>query len=287
MKLFFFSFFILVNSFAQESCEINAYAKIVKINKIIDDSIIKKSTCSQGINKHFVELIMNANGKLSSAYLSAYFKNEFNQEVALRPSMITVSTIAELIEATFSNQPLIVSKVSSLYAKSSYNLKSSDSISIECNKCKSTGNKNIKVKVNKETSWVTAELLIRNKVFKANKSLGTMTPILTKKDFIESSITGRGHSRFFSDIKNIQFYRLNKHISAGDSIKMNDLSPKTLINYGQRVKITIKSKNINLKTIGIAKKNGKIGEFIEIETPKTKKIILGKVVGFNKAVVEL
>jgi flagella basal body P-ring formation protein FlgA len=68
---------------------------------------------------------------------------------------------------------------------------------------------------------------------------------------------------------------------------MNDLTPKKLITYGQRVKLSIQTKTVTLKTIGIAKKSGHYGEFIEIENPKSKKRFLAKVIDFNKAIVEL
>jgi len=216
-----------------------------------------------------------------------YFKVEEDQNISLSPATIVVKSLQALVDENFTSKSLIIGKVTSLYGKSSLTLNDSDKISFDCNNCGSTGMKNIKFSINNKARWITAEFLIKTKAYKAKSGLSTMTPILIAKDFVEVNISDKGYIKYFNDIKNVRFYRLNKYLRKGDLIKAHDMSPKTLIKYGQRVSIAVKSGLINVKTIGMAKKSGKIGDFIEIQNLKTKKIILGKIVDFNKVMVEL
>jgi flagella basal body P-ring formation protein FlgA len=287
MKLFLICFFISSQLFAQDSCEINSYAQIFKINNVIDDSIIKSSDCSSEIINNFITLVTNANGKLNASYLSQYFKSEYKTSVELSPKNLTVKQLKTVLEEKLSSSTKMVSSIKSLYGKSSFTLDENELLQVSCSSCNSAGEKNIKITSNKGTTWISAIFLVNSEAYRARKSLNRMSPLLLSTDFEQINTSDRGRTRYFTDIENIQFYKLNKDLREGDLIKSHDLSPKRLVNFGQKVKLTIKNKFINLKTIGIAKKSGKIGDFIEIQNPKTKKVFLGKITDFNKAVVDL
>ena len=287
MKVFLICFFISTQLYAQDSCEINSYAQIFKINNVIDDSIIKSSDCSGEIINNFISLVTSANGKLNSTYLSKYFKSEYRANVELSPKNLTVKSLKSVLEEKFSASTKSISSIKSLYGKSSLTLDENESIQISCASCKTTGEKNIKIISQKGTTWISAIFLVSSEAYRVRKSLNRISPLLLSSDFERINTSDRGRTQYFTDIENIQFYKLNKDLREGDLVKSHDLSPKRLINFGQKVKLTIKNNFINLKTIGIAKKSGKIGDFIEIQNPKTKKIFLGKITDFNKAVVDL
>jgi flagella basal body P-ring formation protein FlgA len=287
MKVFLISLLFSFNLFAQESCEINSYAQIFKINNVIDDSIIKNTNCSSDIINNFISLVTNANGKLNASYLSHIFQQEFNITVKLSPKNIQVKPLKNLIEDKFATTRKLVSSVKSLYGKSSLNLENGEALDIKCSNCDGNGEKNIQVISKNGKTWISATFLTRSSAFRVKRTLNRISPILLATDFEQINTSDRGRTRYFTDINNIKFYQLNKDLRKGDLVKSHDLSPKRLVNYGQKVKLTIKNKFINLKTIGIAKKSGKIGDFIEIQNPKSKKVFLGKITDFNKAVVDL
>lgn len=287
MKTFLFSLLFSTTIFAQGSCQLESFTHIFKINKVTDDSIIKNSSCSKPINEEFTNLVSNANGKLNSKYLNRYFKSEYNTHVELSPTAINVREMKDILEEKFGTNTKSISKVTSLHGKSSYNLDSLKNFEIKCSQCSSTGNKSIQLISQNNTTWISASVLIKTTAFKVTRSLSRISPLLLAKDFQKITTTDKGRVKYFTDIENIQFYTLNKDLGEGDLIKSHDLSPKNLVRYGQKIKLTIKSKHINLKTIGIAKKTGRIGDFIEIQNPKTKKVFLGKITDFNNATVEI
>lgn len=289
MKLkFVFLFSVIYNTVwanADTGCSITSYAQIVKVNNIIDDSIIKKSNCSDETNKHFINLVQNASGKLNTTYFKHYFSQELNTTVQIEPTQVFVSSIKNIIENQYKN--FIIKKVDSLFGQGSFNLEKQQNIKLSCSQCNSTGEKNIKVMFGSKTYWINASLLKPVEVLKLQANLNPILPILQKEDFKREVVPSKTHHKYFTDLKNIQYYRLNRPLSKGAILKVSDLRPKMLIKYGQKVKIYLKSKTVQIRSTAIARKSGKFGDFIELINPKTKKTMLGKITGFNKAMVEL
>ena len=60
-----------------------------------------------------------------------------------------------------------------------------------------------------------------------------------------------------------------------------------LVQYGQKIKLKYKTKNIELDAIAIANGNGKYGDFIQVINPRSKKKVLAKIIDYNKAEIEL
>ena len=66
-----------------------------------------------------------------------------------------------------------------------------------------------------------------------------------------------------------------------------DLRKERLVLKGQPVTLRLESKLMSLKTIGKALEHGSKGEFIKILNPRTSKVIMGIVVGFNDVKVPI
>ena len=287
MKLFFVLILITSYSFADDGCELKTYEKIVKINKRLDDQIIKKSNCSQEINQSFIELIEAASGKLSAKQMVQYLGGEHGTKVKVLPKTIAVQQITESIEEFINNSQIKVGKVTSLYGKSSFNLQRKVQLSYSCDQCQSIGEKNIKVKIGKHQSWLTLKLGKVVEVLTTNRSLSHYDSLLTRNDFTKTHIVDFQGKNYFSDLNSIKYYKVNRNLKKGELIQLQHLYPKNLITRGQKVNLKISKGSIQLNAIGIAKNNGKFGDFIEFENSKTKKKFLGKVIDFNKAIIEL
>lgn len=283
--LILFSLFSI--SISALACRIQTYERIIKINKVLDDSIIKSSDCSSTVNEVFINLISTASGQTRSAHLAQVLSANQTSEVSISPDQIKISKLDDELANKFSKNRFEFSGISALYSFSALTLNDNDALNFECKNCDSSGRKNIKASIGDKSIWLSASLLYRLQALKLKKNLSYHTPILTKEDFELVEILDKDAGRYFTDLKNIHFYQLNRNIAAGDVLKVNDIRPKNLISLGQKVQLHVTNSEVNLKTIGIAKKSGKFGDFIEIENPKSKKIIMGKVTGHNTAVVEL
>ncbi len=277
----------LISTNSSANCELNSFSKIIKINKSLDSSIIKSSNCSELVIQEFIQLIVNAEGKVNKVQIENYLLQEFNEKIHTKPKNIEVHRLEELIKEKYGDNDMSISNLTSLHSASSFNLDKNQNFAIDCKKCSSPGERNIKVLIGSKVHWVSAKILKKIKVLKVVNTLSPQIPMLMRKDFKMDFIYGLPANNYFNDIDRIQFYRLNKIVASGSILKTTDLTPKVLIRYGQKIKLSVKNKNIQLGTIGIAKKNGKLGEFINIENPKTKKVFTGRVIGHNKVLVEL
>lgn len=289
MKYIATIFFIFTSFFVQAQCEISTCEKILKLNSIVDTSIIKKSTCSDQINSRFIELINNSSGQLNTINLQSYLELHQNQSIIFSPKAINVIHIKNLLQEYFleKGSSAIPLKIATLNNKQSFCLKQKDQIDISCDHCNLVGSKNIKLVVKAKTHWLNVLIAIKSQAFKSTRDLNRVVPLLRKKDFIKSIATSTTTKNYFSDIDNIHFYKLNNSLKKGKFLRARDLSPKILINYGQKVHFTINTNTFSLKATGIARNSGKFGDFIEVENTKTKKRFMAKVTNFNKVEIEL
>ena len=105
--------------------------------------------------------------------------------------------------------------------------------------------------------------------------------------FKKSVITDNGQKLLFDDMNNIHFYKLTRLPRVGEVMKKYDLRPKLLVRMGQKVKVQVKNAHVQLTTMAVAKKNGLLGQTIELMNVKSKKLMTAKVVGENKVEVNL
>jgi flagella basal body P-ring formation protein FlgA len=269
-------------------CTITSFERIIKINKILDQSIIKGSDCSDEINEEFISLVSNANGKLNHSFLTLYFKNQFKKTINLSPKAIDVIHINDFVGQNLSiPDNYIVSNTTSMFGKASLNLSKSKLIKVKCSQCSKPGERNIKLVIDKKVHWLTSHILVKRRAFVLNTEIRTLNTRLTPEFFKEIIVTDKGNHFLFSDIENISFYRFNRNLNVGDVLKKNALVPRVLVRAGQKVKLLINNERVKLKTSAIARKNGRIGDYIDVINPKSNKKTLAKVVDFNTAVVDI
>ena len=283
LVLILFSF----GSFANGPCNITTYDQIIKINKNQDDTIIKDSNCSGEIEQSFIDFIESANGKLQADYLAHYFKTEYNIDLTILPKTIAVSHIKDIIQEKIKNKNAVVKSVTSLMPQASILLSQTENIHIDCKNCDTAGTKNISLGFKGQTYWLNTLIHLKRKSFVLSKNVMTLNEKLESDYFQEKTILDSGSKMLFEDIDNIRFYQLTRYLKKGDILNRSDLTPRTLVQYGQKIKLQYKSKNIQLDSTAIASGNGKFGDFIQVMNPRSKKKVLAKIIDYNKVEVEL
>jgi len=76
-------------------------------------------------------------------------------------------------------------------------------------------------------------------------------------------------------------------MKAGDLLRQSDLNALSLVRAGVKTEVIIENELVKLKTSGISRSNGSLGEFVEVFHPQKNKKYLGKVIDINKVLVEL
>lgn len=287
MKKLISIFFLILSTTVMADCKLETFDRIIKINKNQDQKIIKSTDCSQQVQQTFMSFISSASGSLNAAHLRRYFKQESQIDIEITPSSFTVSTMKGLIEENIKEGGIIVKSVTSLLSQSSLNLNQSDNLTIDCKNCKKPGQKNIVALVNNKKIWLNALIHRERTAYVLARSLVNLNQKLDASYFKQVKIADNGNTLFFNDINNIRFYKPTKLLRAGDTVKKYDLRSRVLVKFGQKVQVNILKNNIKLGTKAIARRNGHIGDVIELINQKSKKVISAKVVDFNKVEVEL
>lgn len=265
-----------------KACEIESFHQIIKINNVLDDSIIKKTNCNNDQISSFIGLISSANGKLSSTIVSSSFNIE------LTPKNIFIESINDYLQENLSkNNNILINNTTSMYGSASINLNKTDNLNIICNSCNKPEKKNIKLLINNKTHWVTSNLLIQRAAYVAKVDLSINSSNISKEMFKKVIVKDNGRKSLFNSIEQIRFYRPTQNIPAGTVLKRHFLRAQNAVNSGQKVKVQVIGKEIRLDTIAIARKSGKVGEYIQVMNPKSKKISRAKVIDFNKVVMNL
>lgn len=278
----------LITLHVQAACKVVSYPKIIKLNKLLDESIIKSSNCSEHIKNKFIDFISGASGELSSRHLSQIFKLEYKSDIELSPSKIEVKPITDVLTVLVDiPKNIVLDKMSNLHSESSLNLHPEDHLQAVCNNCETSGHKNIKLLVNKSPIWLSVEFLSKRHGLIINREINPFAQNLSQQMFTYTAIFDDGREHLFNDVKNIQFYKPNKKLIKGKILKSTDLSPIVLVKPGQKIKILLKGENMALKSSAIARQPGRFGDYIEVYNQKTNKKINAQVIDFNTVMVEL
>jgi flagella basal body P-ring formation protein FlgA len=95
------------------------------------------------------------------------------------------------------------------------------------------------------------------------------------------------HTDLFSNPEKLKFFKLNKPIRSGEILRQSDLSALSIVKAGMKTEVIIENTLVKLKTTGICRSNGALGDYVEVFHPQKNKKYLGKVIDINKVLVEL
>jgi flagella basal body P-ring formation protein FlgA len=279
---------LILSSLSSFACQITSYPQIIKLNRVLDDSIIKESDCDRDQKQMFIQLISGADGELKAGHLTQIFKSEFKKDISISPEMIEVQSVKDvLVKLVQLPKSLVFSTTTSLYDKGSLNLEGRNILNATCANCESAGEKNIKVTVDNQTIWFSTKLLTQRVAYIATQSISPFQSKLSQDQFYEKQIFDNGRSHLFRDMENIRFYRPTRHLEKGKVLHISDFVQMTIVKPGQKVKVLLKGKSISLNSTALARQGGKIGQIIDVYNQKTNKKISGLVIDFNTVMVNL
>lgn len=95
------------------------------------------------------------------------------------------------------------------------------------------------------------------------------------------------HTQLITDLSQLRFFQTNKPLKAGQILRMSDLSANQIIRAGVKSELILENHFIKIKTHGIPRSAGSIGEMIEVYHPEKNKKYYGKVIDINKVHVQL
>lgn len=284
----------LTSTITTFACNIQSFNKVVVIsNSPLNSlkSLVKKTDCDSQTISRFVKAIQKTKGTINSRIVSEII----NKEVMLKPNTIRVSHINNIVKNRILNDSdrYFFVDQSSRIIDSVVGLTSEESLSVKCNNCKTTGNKNITMSVynpltgKNKKYWITGKNLIKAQALVARRNISFSETSLSKSSFELKEVYSDKPEQFFVNPSKLVFYKVNKSLKKGSPLKFNDLHSIYLIQSGKPATVLLKNNSLSLSSIAMPLRSARFGETVPLKNQKTKKTIIGKVIDFNKVVVEL
>lgn len=279
-------------------CSVELFSKIYRLEATqalgIND-IVQKTNCENAVGNKISQLISNSTGSVGSDFLKRELAKDFpGQNIEIAPRKLSLLDLnVALREQLTAGSNLYFLDSKSLNGIKSLGLVEGEQLKTHCESCSSFGEKNIKIDISNpvasstRTLWFSTRIMAKIKVFKAKRNLSFQQRHLEIEDFYADEIFTSNPDNVVTSISNIHFYKANKTILQGSAVSNLDLQAVNLINFGTPVNVVLKSQNINLQRTAMPVRSAQFGEVIELRNPNNNKIIAGKVVDYNKVVIEL
>lgn len=292
MKNILFSLLLMVSSLTGFACEVHLPHHIVILGDVVD---LMKSSANTGCDEETLNEInatlISVEGKITSFQLAEMLKVK-KQSVAIQPNLIQVQHFKHLVREQLLLPPGVQLRSSEAINSANFiSLAPGDRVEVECTGCLYGSQQPLNLNIigfdgSEKTMTVKGDF---KKMVKAYRLLGPRTafteikPEFLKEEYVESI----PHTDLVTNLDTIHFFKLNKPVRSGELLKNSDLNALNLVKAGLKTEILIENKLVKLKTSGISRSNGILGQFVEVYSPEKNKKFQGKVIDINKVLIEL
>ena len=291
MKYFFFLFVLTLESVF--ACEIQLPYHLVVLNdERSGKEIFQTKNCSNKVSDDLHQIIVGLEGRIASFQLKEMLSMK-GHEVEVKPQSIVIQQFSTIIRDQLPLPKGVQAKSSSLQdGQGLLALSAGDRLDIACSTCLFGTSQPINLKViefdGSQRSFIaTTDFIKMVKALKLISPLASFSSLddlsLLKEEYIESI----PHTDLITDKDSLKFYKTNKPLRAGEFLKKSDLTAVNLVRAGLKTDVILENQMIRIKTQGISRSNGSIGELVEVYHQQKNKKYQGKVVDINKVLVEL
>jgi flagella basal body P-ring formation protein FlgA len=297
MKYFFSILLLSAFNLHASECVIELYSKIYRLNAnqaLWARDLAKSTSCSPEISNKLASLVSSSAGTVGTDFLKSELQKEFPDVVVnfTTKKLSLLDFNAALRDQLIPDSNLYFSQARSLNGITTLGLAEGEQMRAVCDSCQSFGEKNIKIDISNvvsntnRTLWFSSKIMAKIKVVKAKRNISFQQKTLDSSDFYFEEVMTMTPENALTSLDNIKFYKSNKTIVQNAVVSNLDLQAVNLINYGTPVSVSLISQNISLQKTAMPLRSARFGEVIELKGPNNKNIA-GKVIDFNKVVIEL
>ncbi len=278
--------------FANGLCHIKSSSRIILVDskKLAFSDIAKAENCKPETQIRFLEMISSASGSLRADMI----KENFSEKVKITPRVIRINTLNTILGNRYNTfDKWVWTDIKFVSGKSAIRLTQNEKLDFNCDFCKNLGNKSINMvivdplKASNRTEWFNASLKVEATALVSNDDIQVTADGLNPASFIEKTILTAKPENFFTNKSKLLFYKLTRPLQKGEPLMFNHITPANLVRQGRAATIILKNSTMSLSGKAMPLSNGKIGEIIQLRNQKSKKVMVGKVIDFNKVVIEL
>lgn len=289
-KIFISTF--IFTSFSSLACEVTLPRHLVVFSNNANlTGAITHTNCPENTLKEISETLKSVDGRMTAFQFNEILSSK-NAQASITPDVFQVQQLTHLVREQVS-LPIgyRLRSVESLNGEDFLSLESGDKLSINCGGCAFVGKDPIVLNVNSFSGeskkfTVMAQFKKMVKAYRVRNPQGAFTEVslsALEEEYTESI----PQTDLISDTSILRFYKCNKPIRAGELLKKSDLNPVSLVRAGVSTEVIIENELVKIKTNGISRSNGTIGDYVEVFQPQKNKKYYGKVIDLNKVHVEL
>lgn len=291
MKTFFL--FFLLTTLPALACEVTLPYNLVVMGNLSSASHpFNVKNCETKVIDDLLSTVNGLEGRISATQLTRTMVSQGHEEINFEPHMIQVQNLKTLINEQLNLPPGVqVKSTQGVNMGSLLVLAPGDKVEIECSSCLFGSNQVINVNVSgfdgvKRSFLASVDF---KKMVRAYRILNTTPSFadISSKDLKEEFTESIPHTDLVTDLGTLKFFKTNKPLKAGALLRLSDLNAVNLVRAGVKTDVVIENQMIRIKTQGISRSNGAIGEYVEVFHPQKNKKYQGKVVDVNKVLVEL
>jgi flagella basal body P-ring formation protein FlgA len=287
----FFSLLLILSSVVL-ACEITLPHRLVVVGQTGNcGSSVKFKDCADEAVRALSEVLTSLEGKVSSQRL-VQIMSARGHEVSLMPASLQIHQLSTLMRDELPlPQGVHVKKVSAINTADLIALAPDDKVNIRCSQCLYGSQQVINILIDGfdgSQKEITASADFRKMVraFRVNSSLASFSAI-TENDLREEYTDSVPYTDLLTDTDALRFYKTNKFIKGGELLRFADLNAVNLVKAGLKTEVILENALVKIKTQGISRSNGAIGDLVEVYHPQKNKKYQGKVIDSNKVLVEL
>lgn len=289
MKIFVLLFLFAPAAFA---CDISMPHRLVVLgSEETGQSPVNASGCGPESIREFHRTLTDLEGRISSAQLTEMLASR-GYTVRIEPHMVQIQNLKTFLRDQLAIPAGVhVRSTQAVNAPNFLALAPGDQLQVHCGACLWGTKQVINLSVSgfdgsRRDLVATADFGRMVRAFRLVRPLSSFSEITTadvKEEFTEAV----PHTEFIAESANFRYYKTNKPLKSGDLLRQSDLNAMNIVRAGLRTEVILENTLVRIKTSGISRGNGAIGDLVEVYHPQKNKKYQGKVIDNNKVLVEL
>ncbi len=263
-------------------------------NNIPDHELfISDSNCQNSQLNYLRDFLMDARGSINLNRISDY--NSELSNLIFNRDQVRVYRLEDIIKEKLNlSADRFVTNANIIGNQHILTFDENIHISANCNTCQRNGLQSVELifRTNEggiQSHWVQSQIKSRAIALVASSQVSVTHNSIDRGQFELKEVYSETPENLFyeADLDRIHFYRLNRSLSRGEALSRSHTSPMRLVRQGSPVNISLNKSGISLSGKATAMTSGHIGESVRLRHPQNNRIITGKVVDYNRVVIDL
>lgn len=282
--------FLTVQAFA---CEVLLpYQMLVFSSEQSGKNVYQIKNCDSKASDDLHQIITGLEGRVASFQLKEMM-NSRGHQIEIGPQSVMIQQFRTIIREQLLLPPGVqVRETRSINSPGIFALPAGDKVEVSCIGCLYGTQQSLNITVvgfdgTRQSMMASADFKKMVKAFRLTSALPSFSSVndttILKEEYIETI----PHTDLITDVEMLKFYKTNKPLKAGEILRKSDLNAVNLVRAGLKTDVVLENQMVRIKTSGISRGNGTIGELVEVYHPQKNKKYQGRVIDINKVLVEL